>query len=217
MYTNPFPKVSQNGGALTPSELNDVYSFGQFWIPAGATTPSTETSPAPVIETYLSTTGGTRQEYTVAKFDGATQSSVCFEWGFKSDFVAVPSASMLFKASPLWFSKTAGDGVEDVDIEIYANNILMGGDVNDNMGAGSQVTKVVPTTAFELTGGTTANVQASIAKTIEGSVLSATDWNLIRIGVERHANTDTFGDDVFLIGVGIQFAVDFNNVGVWPT
>lgn len=216
---------------VTPSELNDVYSFGQFWIPAGALTPVTG---FPGIIETLDSTGETpaHNSWTVMKMANAVKSGGNFTWAFKSDFMAGTTATLLLRTAPIFISKVNADpAVNIVEWSLGAVNLAMGDDINFDANTETVLLSTVQpvgTTAgeFLINGGDASSKQnvplTLINNTVSGtSDISGTDWNFCTINVEREAETasrvaDTYLSDVFLLGVGVQFAVDFNNVAVWP-
>ena len=220
MGTNPFPKVSTAG--LTPTELNDIYSSGQFFIPAGAFTP-TEGFPF-ILEQYTSSGGPTlHYTWTVAQMVFNLKSGGTFTWAFKSDFVGAPDANIKLRMAPLFFSKVAGVAPNDtIEWSLGAVNFIMGSDVNivDNL-----ETELLSTVgdAFEMNGGdqtSKENVPLTILNSngIIGAPISSSGWNMLTFNVERDIADidDDFPASIFLFGVGVQFAVDFNNLAEWP-
>lgn len=213
------------GTGLTPSTLNDVYSFGSFWIPAGALTP-VNGIPC-IIETYDSTGAANHWTWTVAKFLASAKSSAEFTWAFKSDFVGAPDASLKLRCAPIFFTKTSADSaVNIVRWDIGAVNMVMGDDIN--IIANTEVTMLstvqpISTTAGQMliNGGDADNKQAvplTIVNGAVGTTISSSGLNLLNINLERSSqdSEDTFADDVFLLGINVQFAVDFNNIAEWP-
>lgn len=217
MRTAPFPNTSNPLSPIGPDELNDAYKYGQFWVPAGALTIG-QTNPATKEEYESSAGGNSKPTWTVVKYSGTLEQEAYFQWDFFADFVAVPSASMLLKISPKWFAKTTASNPNNVvEFEGGAYNLLVGSSVNFNVTPETAMEQIVPATAFDLQAGKTGDVTASIPLTVGGGVVSASEWNSINILLERHGDEDSFADDVFLMGFGVQFAVDFNHVGIWPT
>jgi hypothetical protein len=122
--------------------------------------------------------------------------------------------------APIWFAKTTASTPNNVVVlEAAAQNLLIGSSININAPSDTQLIQTVPATAFLLQGGKTANAQASIPLAVAGDTLSASNWNFINISFERDGALaeDTFGDSIFLLGIGVQWAVNFNNITVWPT
>lgn len=203
---------------VTPNELNDVYTHGQFWIPAGALTAGVGQEPE--INSWQPPSTG-YPTYTVARYDGAADEEAFFTWCFKADFVKVPTASMLLKVNFIWTCLVAGGvGNDTVQWASGANNTLIGTDLDFN-NAANEVTydQEVPTVKV-LQAGKTANAQAGLAVPVFGDVVSGSNINMITILAERHAASavaDNYTSDALLLGLMVQFAVDFNNVAVWPT
>jgi hypothetical protein len=216
-----------NGGNfLLPSALNDVYSYGAFWVPVGAFTP-TEGFPWS-LEEYTSSGGPTlHYTWTVANCDPVTKSGGTFTWAFKSDFMAATEVSLKLKVAPIFFGKVAGVAPNDVvKWSLGAVNLVMGDSINivDNLET-TLLSEVG--TAYQVNGGdqtSKENVPLTLVNDSSGgaigSDISATGWNFMTINVERETvdgAEDTYPEDIFLFGVGVQFACDFNNVAQWPT
>ncbi len=211
-----------NADNVGPNELNDVYSFGQFWVPAGAITP-TEGFPF-VIENYTSS-GGPSLHYTwtVANMINGAKSGGTFTWAFKSDFVGAPDANIKLRMAPIFFSKVAGVAPADtVEWSLGAVNIVMGDNINFIDNSETELLSTVGS-AFELNGGDQVSKQNVPLATINsngviGTPISSSDWNFLTMNIERDVadGDDDFPNPIFLYGVGVQFAVDFNNLAEWP-
>ena len=207
------------GGALTPSQLNDVYSFGQFWIPAGALTGNGSQSPD-FATPYVIPNG--YSAYTVGRYSGTADEEAFFTWAFKADFVGVPTATMKMKISPLFTSQvTVAAPNNKVQWAFGASNALVGTSLNFTNAANEVDFNTTAPVTDILQGGNTSDAQNAAAITVQDDILSGGDMNFLQILVERHAATggadDNYQNDVLLLGVAVQFAVDFNNVAVWPT
>ena len=203
---------------VTPGELNDVYKYGQFWVPAGAWTPA-PTDPC-IIEEYESTGTGDKPCYTVAKFPPSVDTLGHFSWGFKADFVNVPNAVMEMKMFGVWFAKTTAAAPNNgTRIEYGALNLNLGSSVNINGVAGPYLVQTVPATAFLLQSGIPANAEAAGAITIGGDALASANFNMINMYIERTGSNaaDTFLDDIYYVGVSVQWRTNFNNISVWAT
>lgn len=212
------------GGPVTPTELTNAYKFGQFYVPAGAMTPS---AGLPSILTTKTTTGGLdHHTHTVMEFPHTSKSGCSFDWAFKSDFPEDTDPLLRLRVGHLFFSSSADSPNNIVRMDIGAVNLVMGDDIN--VGPNNEtiiLSTVQPTTTPGgeelLNGGNAAskqNVQLTFLNDLVGTPISATDWNFLTINIEREAleAADTFLDSVFLFGVGVQFAVNFNNVAEWP-
>lgn len=206
-----------SGGALTPDELNSVYTHGQFWVPAGALTPGVN---LPItFEDYQPASG--YPTYTVGVYAPTTDTEAFFTWAFKSDLPADPSASLLLKINFLWFVKVAAEeNLDSVQWATGASNQLMGTSIDYDNSAGEVIWNRIVAAPDILHGGIAANVEAALAVPITNDVVSGSDWNQLTIMAERHGATggenDDYPENAYLIGVGVQWAVDFNNVAVWP-
>lgn len=194
------------------SELNDVYSRGQFWVPGGSLTPD-KTSPSTLGD--FEPAGANRHTWRVMRFAPSVSNIAFFEWGFKADFVDVTSINI--KMSPIWFLETAD-----------ASKVVRWGADIMNIGLGTSITQGntgvnmdSDTVAIEvLTGGDSTDIQRAMPTiTIGVDALSSTDWNILSCEIERegdHAN-DNCLQAVSLTGIGVQFDCDFNNIAAWPT
>jgi hypothetical protein len=220
--TAPFPRVS----SLAPSLLNDAYSYGGFWVPVGAFTP-TKGFPW-TLEEYTSTGGPTlHYTWTVANCDNVNKSGGTFTWAFKSDFMAATEVNLKLKVAPIFFGKVAGVDPNDVvKWSLGAVNLAMNDNINiiDNLET-TLLSEVG--TAYLINGGDATskeNVPLTLINDSSsgaiGSDISASSWNFMTINVERETvdgSEDTYPNPVFLLGVGVQFACDFGNVAQWPT
>lgn len=213
-YSSP-----QSSSPLTPGELNDVYTFGQFWIPAGSLT-SSDDDPV-TIEKYESTSGGTKSPWrTVAKMPPSVLSIAWYNWAFKADFAEDTDAKLLMKSKPIWFAKTTAAGPDNVIlIDIDGVNLNIGSSVNNSPGSDTAISQTVPGTAFLMQSGKTADDEAAASMSISGDVISSGDTNLIDMFIERHGELagDSFDDDIFLLGIMMQWKTNFNNISIWPT
>lgn len=215
--------------SVTPDSLNDAYKFGQFWVPAGALTP-TGGFPAN-IEIHTSTEAANHWSWTVAKFAASVKNGACFSWGFKADFLKAPIADLKLRVAPIFFTKvSADDPANIVEWSIGAANQVVGDDINLDSNTETELFSAVqPTTTpagkFLINAGSSVNKQAAPLTLVnvgfaagEVSPISLTDWNLLTVNLEREGDhlADTFLGDVYLLGLDVQFAVDFNNVNEWP-
>lgn len=216
MQTAPFPNVNAPD-QFTANELNNVYEYGQFWIPAGALTPGV--TAGCTVEPYESSSANPAT-WTVAKFDTAVDQDAHFTWGFKSDFVNV--ATPRIKLSPIWFVKTLGVDPNDLvrfGANVY-NNVIAGGSLNYNNVANEVYMEQDTIATYEINGGNAGSTpQAALfITTIGNDALSASDWNMLTMTLTRtgtHVN-DNYPASVFLLGVGVQFHTDFGNIAIWP-
>jgi len=204
--------------ALTPAELNSVYSHGQFWIPAGALTGNGAT--APDINAYQ--IPNNYSSYTVARYKDAVDDEAFFTWAFKLDFAAVPTANLLLKLSPLFTCEnTIAAPNNKVQLAFGASNTLVGNSLDFSNSANEVNFNTTAPVTDVLQGGNTSDDQNTVAITVENDTLSATDMNFLQIMCERHAATgggdDNYADEILILGVAVQYAIDFNNLGVWPT
>lgn len=184
---------------LAPSQLNEVYKFGQFTIPAGSLVSSLN-DPI-VFENYQSTGSGEAPVERVAKFAAGVDSEAYFKWFFKSDFVKVPAAQIKLKVNPIWFAKTtAADPNNQVAWEVGAANLNLGSSINQNAPTETDQYQIVPATAFLLQGGIVGNPEAVPDLAVSGDTLSGSNMNILTISIERDGvkAEDTFADDVFI-------------------
>jgi len=203
------------GWPLNANQLNSVYDYGQFWIPAGAFTPSIS---EPCIITTYEGTSGAQASYTVAQFAPSVAQSANFTWAFKSDFVKVPAADISIRVAPIWYAPTTDPGPNNVvRFEAYCRNFIAGSSINSGLGGSDSMDQTVPGTAYDITGGDTSSEEDALGLTPNGAVIDPTNWNMLSFQLERHGDQagDNFSDNVFVLGVMIQFATDFNNVALW--
>lgn len=210
---------------ISPSMLNDVYSFGQFFVPAGAMTP-TEGLPS-ILTTKTTTGGGLHHTHTVMEFVHTVKSGCSFDWAFKADFVKSSVATINLRCGVLYFTPSSADTPNNIiRFDIGAVNLAMGDDINVGTNLETNILTDVQPTATPggeelLNGGDTGSKQNVPLTTINGLVgteLSPTNWNFLTINMEREAldENDTFQDSAFVFGMGVQFAVEFSNVAEWP-
>lgn len=215
--------IGWSGGAsstpLTPSELNDVYTHGQFWVPAGALTPDTTASP-PVFEKYeFSNQANNYYTQTVLNFATSENMEACFNWAFKADFVAVPSASLKLKVKPVYFVPvTVAAPNNVVRVAMSVDNAIVGGNLDQNGNPVQVDWNITNLNAELLNSGVGADGEDSIALTVGGDTLNSSGLNFLQILFEREGNdaADTYTNTLHLLGIMVQFAVDFNNVAEWP-
>jgi len=213
-------------GANTPVEvLNDAYSFGQFFVPAGGMTP-TEGFPS-ILTTKTTTGGGMHHTHTVMKFPLSIFTSCSFDWAFKSDFAAGTDLSLKLRCGLLYFTDISADSPANIiQFDIGAVNLVIGDDINVPPNNETQIlTDVQPTSTPVgeelLNGGNTGgkqNVPLTELNNLAGTSISPTDWNFLNFNIERTGTSenDTFLGDAFVFGALVQFATDFNNVAEWP-
>jgi len=207
------------GSSIGPNELNDAYKKGQFFIPAGALignpgqTPDFET-PYQIPNAYSA--------FSVARYSGTTDEEAFFQWGFKADFVAVPTASMKLKFSPLFTCEnTIVAPNNKVQFAFGASNSLIGSSLDfDNSANEVDFNTTAPVTDV-LQGGNTSDAQNAVSVPVSNDILSGGNMNYLQLMVERHAASgggdDNYVNDILLLGIAVQFEVDFNNVAQWPT
>lgn len=204
---------------LTPTELNDVYTHGQFWIPAGALSGNPGQTPDFLTPYQIP---NAYSSYTVGRYSGTVDEEAFFTWGFKADFVAAPSASLLLKFSPLFTCEnTVAAPNNKVQFAFGASNALVGTSLDFNNAANEVNFNTTAPVTDILQGGNTSDDQDTAPVGVFGDIVSGGEMNLFQLMVERHAASggvdDNYLNDILLLGVAVQFAVDFNNVAVWPT
>jgi hypothetical protein len=210
MKTQPFPNVNLGGG-ITPSNLNDVYTHGQFFIPAGAMTLGATNTPNLINDSMAILDGST---FTVMEFPTGVQAEVFFQWAFKSDFVK--TSALALKVKPLWYQNVLGSG--NVEWEAGVVNNLIGSNLNisTETAAVAQI-QAAPNVVDQLASGPSGAVEQAIDLG-NTTGLSASNMNFMQFIFERHGQNvgDTFGQSALLLGLSIQWAVNFSNVAVWP-
>jgi hypothetical protein len=207
------------GGVLTPTELNNVYTHGQFWVPAGALTGNGVQSPNFALP-YQIPSG--YSSYTVARYADVADDEAFFTWAFKSDFPAVPSASLLLKLFPLFTCEnTIAAPNNKVQLAFAASNVLIGNSLDYDASGDEVFYNTTAPVSGVLQGGDTSDPENAISVPVANNVLSANNMNFVQILVERHSGSggadDNYAAEIVLFGVAVQWAVDFNNLGVWPT
>ena len=200
-------------GALTPTQLTSVYNKGQFWVPAGALTVGANDGATGL---KVSTPSASSASYTVMEFATGVLGETFFTWAFKSDFVA---STMNLIITPIWFLEIA-DASTIVTWEGGASNAQLGTTLSfDN--SGNEIEMKADTVAIDVvTSGDETNIQRGIPISVIGDdLISDTDWNLMTIMMERHGDevSDTCDESAMLLGLGIQFDTDFDNIAAWPT
>lgn len=205
--------------ALTPGELNDVYKKGQFWIPAGALTGNPGQTPDFATPYQIP---NAYSVYTVARYSGTTDEEAFFTWAFKSDFAAAPTASLKLKLSPLFTCEnTVAAPNNKVQLAFAASNALVGTSLDFNNAVNEHDFNTTAPVTDVLQGGNTGDDQNAVSITVQDDIVSGSETNLLQILVERHAASgggdDNYVNDILLLGIMVQFEVDFNNVAQWPT
>ena len=212
---NGFP-----GAGLTPALLSSVYSRGQFDLGIGAWQP-TEGFPF-LKDVYTSSGGSEHFTWPVGNFANDVKSGGTFMWRFKADFVS--AVSLEIQMAPIFFSKVNGvvPDFDHVEWSLGAVNMIMGDTINIAPNTETAlISEVNATDAFKMNGGSVANKQAVPLTTVMGSAISTTDWNFLTMNIEREADAagrilDTFEDDIFLLGVAVQWKTNFENIAQWP-
>ena len=205
--------------------LNDAYSFGQFFVPAGGMTP-TEGFPS-ILTTKTTTGGGLHHTHTVMKYPPSIFTSSSFDWTFKSDFAAGTDLSLKLRCGVIYFTEDSADSPDNiVRFDIGAVNLVMGDDINVGPNTETSILSDVqpastPVGQQLLNGGDTLskqNVPLTDLNGLVGTPISSTDWNFLNFNIERAGDQieDTFSGDVFIFGAVVQFATDFNNIAQWP-
>ncbi|MCP4713079.1 MAG: hypothetical protein GY869_30995, partial [Planctomycetes bacterium] len=123
------------------------------------------------------------------------------------------------KAKPLWFAKTTAAGPNNVVLfDVDGVNVILGASVNNSNTGETELSQTVPGTAFFMQSGISANDEAAGSMSISGSTVSAGDTNLIDMMLTRHGEKagDSFVDDVYILGIMVQWVTNFNNLAVWP-
>lgn len=201
------------GDTFTAEILNGVYTKGQFWVPASAMTVG-ENDGATGLKT--STPSGSAGSYTVMEFATGVLGEVFWTWALKSDFVASAINLIL---TPIWFLETA-DAATVVTWEGGVSNAQLGTSLDFDNSA-NEVEMQSDTVAVDVpTSGDSTDIQRGIPISVIGDdSFSTTDWNILTLMMERHGDdaSDTCGESAMLLGVGVQFDIDFNNVAAWPT
>ncbi len=208
-------------GYDTPAEifdadtLNSVYTKDQFWIPAESMT-SGATGGA-IKETYQPPSN-TYQSYTVMRFNSGVDRDAFFTWSYKSHFA---NATINLHTNIMWTVLAgATPPADDVFFRLGCYNSISGATLDfDN--TSNEEDNLVKTPAINtLESGNAGAPQDSIVLgTIGNSVISTSDWNLLSFKITRFGTSglDDFPSPVVVLGVNIQWDVDFNNVAEWPS
>ena len=199
----------------TPDQLNNIYTHGQFFVPAGALTPGQ--SDGCIIEQfeYPASNAGS---VTVAKFPTGIETEGYFSWGYKKDFV---NTAIAFKLKPTMFVKDIGNE-GNVVWSTGVVNALIGSNLNINAETTTDdMTTPGPDTIFDIFSGDATDAERAfdLGSSLSPDNPNANNMNTFNFLIERHGEnvSDTLSTDVFLLGLMVQWAVDFNNIGVWPT
>lgn len=208
-HIGPFPpNVNANW-------LNKLFPYMTFFLPAGAFTAGFS-NPGIWHPIHIAA-----QEQSLDSWECPT--GVQSEMFCVVDFSSLPLdvSAPSFRIRPVWLQLddvAAPVPVEFVDWNTALLNVLFGASFNRSNNA-NEYNILSPVLAQWIkAGGNAADVENTIAiTTINGDALSATDSNTIMFEIERHGQVagDTYGESAYLLGIGVQYKTDFNNISQW--
>jgi len=208
-HIGPFPPN------VNASWLNTLFPYMTFFLPAGAFSAGYE-DPGIWHPIRIGT-----QEQSLDAWECAT--GVQSEMFCVVDFSRLPLdvSAPSFRIRPVFLQLddvTAPNPVEYIEWTSALLNVNFGAsfDRSNNPNEYDLFSPVLD--QWIKAGGNDADVENTIAiTTINGDALSAADSNTIMFEIERHGQTaqDTYTKSVYLLGIGVQYKTDFNNIAQW--
>ena len=207
----PFPP------SANANTLNKLFPYMTFFLPAGAFSagyslpgiwhPIRIAAQEQSLDTWECPAGGQSEMFCVVDFSRLPLD------------VSAPS----FRIRPVWLQlddATAPDPVEYVDWNTALLNVLFGASFDRSNNANEYNILSPVLNQWIKAGGNAADVENTIPiTTINGDALSAADSNTIMFEIERHSGPgypdDTYGESAYLLGIGVQYKTDFNNIAQW--
>lgn len=209
------PSVSGGGGGgADPARLTQEYPYDSIWFDASALVPQASNGPA---ESRLSIPTSNKR-YNALVYDPSVVQTAYLSWPEHVGYVNWSAPA--FRIRIFAISPTGGSGTEAV-MQVGSSNLY----VSD----GEQSYSISTFASLNMTGrsaydrwiGNAGNDSAAVAlPTPNGRALVAdsnTEVNNLTFALRRNATSasDTFTGDLYVIGVAIQFATDFNNITQW--
>lgn len=207
--------VGGGGGAITPTQLNAAFPYGQWEFSADRFTIDVVD---PAIKTNVQI-GTLEKTLTAIKFLPGVDTEAELSFIIK-DF-QIDNAAPNFKLFPVWYQlDDVADPGDAAVIEGYIQVKNLGNTINTAFDVAPSGVKITSPTKAQwiITSGNSSSDENPIIIAATGDSLAA-GTNLIQVQIERHGGdvADDYLNPIYLLGIAIQYKHDFNNVQEWAT
>ena len=203
------------------NELNTIVPYMDIYIAPSAMV-AARSQPATFHAQLLMDQAAANEDAQAAwEFVTGTDSECYFSWQFKNFPIDYSDPQIRFAPQFIQIADASAPAPAEYAYMEFGVGVSYDGTTTDytTETIEEQLQCLIPDRRVNFLAGTSGN-QAALFDGLAGQgALDSTKWNFLRFEIERYGTSgnDTYGNSIYLLGVGIQFKTDFNNVAAWPS